>query len=221
MLYFLLSRLIGRGIEHWAYIYIYYNFRLCDLPWDSPLMWYSTAIFLDFCIYWGHRASHGNSSLKNRIQTNCTKKKKNLPILKLYLLCAIWAVVNFIWAHHQAHHSSETHTLVNVFRLPFALDLSYNVIKSFFKRNLLLLSTNNSIASQLFYLPMAFLVPPSLYLVHHQMNLMYQFWVHTEIFGKLWAPIEYVFNTPSHHRVHHGMLITPHSVSVINPGLLQ
>lgn len=34
-------------------------------------------------------------------------------------------------------------------------------------------------------------------------NLVYQFWVHTELVGKLPAPIELIFNTPSHHRVHH------------------
>jgi sterol desaturase/sphingolipid hydroxylase (fatty acid hydroxylase superfamily) len=35
-------------------------------------------------------------------------------------------------------------------------------------------------------------------------NLLYQFWIHTEAIGKLWGWFELVFNTPSHHRVHHG-----------------
>ena len=36
------------------------------------------------------------------------------------------------------------------------------------------------------------------------LNLLYQFWIHTELVGKLgW--FEWIFNTPSHHRVHHGM----------------
>jgi hypothetical protein len=35
-------------------------------------------------------------------------------------------------------------------------------------------------------------------------SLIYQFWIHTERVKKLPAPIELVFNTPSHHRVHHG-----------------
>jgi sterol desaturase/sphingolipid hydroxylase (fatty acid hydroxylase superfamily) len=35
------------------------------------------------------------------------------------------------------------------------------------------------------------------------LSLFYQFWIHTRALGKLWAPIELVFNTPSHHRVHH------------------
>ena len=37
-----------------------------------------------------------------------------------------------------------------------------------------------------------------------QLNLLYQYWIHTETIDKLPAPIEAVFNTPSHHRVHHG-----------------
>ena len=36
-------------------------------------------------------------------------------------------------------------------------------------------------------------------------NLIYQFWIHTERIDRLWRPIEFIFNTPSHHRVHHGM----------------
>ncbi|MEM8891093.1 MAG: sterol desaturase family protein [Bacteroidota bacterium] len=35
------------------------------------------------------------------------------------------------------------------------------------------------------------------------LNLLYQFWVHTELVGKFPKPIEFIFNTPSHHRVHH------------------
>lgn len=35
-------------------------------------------------------------------------------------------------------------------------------------------------------------------------SLIYQFWIHTETIKKLPTPIEYIFNTPSHHRVHHG-----------------
>ncbi|CAG0894543.1 unnamed protein product [Darwinula stevensoni] len=55
-----------------------------------------------------------------------------------------------------------------------------------------------------FYLPTALLgVPPSHILVHTQMNLMYQFWIHTETISSL-GLLEYIINTPSHHRVHHG-----------------
>lgn len=56
---------------------------------------------------------------------------------------------------------------------------------------------------QIFYLPMALLVPPAHFLTHQQFNLLYQFWIHTETVQTL-GPLEWVFNTPKHHRVHHG-----------------
>lgn len=36
------------------------------------------------------------------------------------------------------------------------------------------------------------------------MNLICQFFIHTETIGKLWRPVKFIFNTPSHHSVHHG-----------------
>lgn len=53
---------------------------------------------------------------------------------------------------------------------------------------------------------MALVISPAHYLVHVQLNLLYQFWLHTSVVGKL-GPLEYIFNTPSHHRIHHGALI--------------
>ena len=50
---------------------------------------------------------------------------------------------------------------------------------------------------------MALVVPPSAYIVHRQFNLHYQFWIHTEVIDRL-GPLEWILNTPSHHRVHHG-----------------
>jgi sterol desaturase/sphingolipid hydroxylase (fatty acid hydroxylase superfamily) len=44
---------------------------------------------------------------------------------------------------------------------------------------------------------------PFVFLVVHQIEVLYQFWIHTEYIKKLPKPIEYVFTTPSHHRVHH------------------
>jgi len=44
--------------------------------------------------------------------------------------------------------------------------------------------------------------PPAIFLAVVQFNALYQFWIHTRLIGKL-GPIEWVFNTPSHHRVHH------------------
>ena len=52
---------------------------------------------------------------------------------------------------------------------------------------------------------MAFFVPPTHMIVHIQFNLLYQFWIHTEIVRDL-GPLEYILNTAKHHRVHHGKL---------------
>ncbi|ETE65626.1 Alkylglycerol monooxygenase [Ophiophagus hannah] len=50
---------------------------------------------------------------------------------------------------------------------------------------------------------MALCIPPSVFAVHLQFNLLYQFWIHTEVIENL-GPLEFILNTPSHHRVHHG-----------------
>lgn len=86
------------------------------------------------------------------------------------------------WAGHQAHHSSE------YMNFGTALRQKWNPWFEFF-----------------FWLPLPLLgfAPWTLY-VAFGVNLIYQFFVHTELVGRLWRPIELVFNTPSHHRVHHG-----------------
>ncbi len=45
--------------------------------------------------------------------------------------------------------------------------------------------------------------PPEIFLTCMAVNLLYQFWIHTELIDTL-GPLEWVMNTPSHHRVHHG-----------------
>ena len=46
---------------------------------------------------------------------------------------------------------------------------------------------------------------PLVFLIVHQIEVLYQFWIHTELIKKLPKPIEYIFTTPSHHRVHHSI----------------
>lgn len=86
------------------------------------------------------------------------------------------------WAGHQAHHSS---TYMN---FGTALRQKWNPWFEFF-----------------FWLPLPLLgfAPWTLYLAFG-VNLIYQFFVHTELIRRLPRPVEFVFNTPSHHRVHHG-----------------
>ncbi|XP_024114373.1 alkylglycerol monooxygenase [Oryzias melastigma] len=89
--------------------------------------------------------------------------------------------VAVLWAAHQVHHSSEYYNLTTALRQ----------------------SATQQFASWVFYLPLALAVPPSIFAVHIQLNLLYQFWIHTELIRDL-GPLEWVFNTPKHHRVHHG-----------------
>ena len=56
---------------------------------------------------------------------------------------------------------------------------------------------------QPFYLPMAFFLPPTHMIVHSQFNYLWSFWSHTEMVNGL-GPLEYIFVTPKHHRIHHG-----------------
>jgi hypothetical protein len=64
---------------------------------------------------------------------------------------------------------------------------------------------NAFLGNFVFYLPMVILgVHPGVVMFMLAINLSYQYFVHTNMIGKLPAWFEYVFNTPSHHRVHHG-----------------
>jgi sterol desaturase/sphingolipid hydroxylase (fatty acid hydroxylase superfamily) len=91
--------------------------------------------------------------------------------------------VRLIWATHQAHHSSQYFNFATALRQKW----------------------NNS-GEILLWIPLPLLgVPPWMVFASFSVNLIYQFWVHTERIGRLWRPVEFIFNTPSHHRVHHGM----------------
>ena len=102
--------------------------------------------------------------------------------LSFYLSHRFVHRVNIGWAAHQAHHSSEYMNFAT------ALRQKWNPWFEF-----------------VFWLPLPFLgfAPWTIY-VAFGFNLIYQFFTHTEMIGKLPRPIELVMNTPSHHRVHHG-----------------
>ncbi|KAF2358769.1 Fatty acid hydroxylase, partial [Trinorchestia longiramus] len=97
-------------------------------------------------------------------------------------LPVVLSEANVGWGAHQVHHSSEDYNLSTALR--------QSVFQKFFSFG--------------FYLPLALVgVPLPAVLVHLQFNLLYQFWIHTEVVTTL-GPLEWVLNTPSHHRVHHG-----------------
>lgn len=90
--------------------------------------------------------------------------------------------VRLFWAGHVSHHSSEHMNFGTALRQ----GAGERIHKYFFWLWLPLLG---------FDVIMIFTVM--------SINLIYQFWVHTELVNKFPPPIEFVFNTPSHHRVHH------------------
>jgi sterol desaturase/sphingolipid hydroxylase (fatty acid hydroxylase superfamily) len=90
--------------------------------------------------------------------------------------------VNAFWAAHVVHHQSEDYNL--------AVALRQGAFQGWF--------------SWFFYLPLAVLgFPPLMFLAVSSFNTLYQFWIHTRTIGRL-GPLEWVLNTPSNHRVHHG-----------------
>ena len=54
-------------------------------------------------------------------------------------------------------------------------------------------------------MPAALFIPPTQDLVHQQMSLAYNVWLHTELIHNL-GPLEWIFITPKHHRIHHGII---------------
>ena len=91
--------------------------------------------------------------------------------------------VRLLWAAHVNHHSSQFFNLSTALRQPWF----------------------TPITGPIFWLPLAFLgYPPAMILTAEAVSLIYQFWIHTEAVRKLPAPLEWLLNTPSHHRVHHG-----------------
>ena len=48
-----------KGILMVAYLYVYENWRVYELPWNSAWTWVIAAILVDLGYYWVHRAAHG------------------------------------------------------------------------------------------------------------------------------------------------------------------
>jgi sterol desaturase/sphingolipid hydroxylase (fatty acid hydroxylase superfamily) len=88
----------------------------------------------------------------------------------------------WLWAVHVVHHSSERYNLSTALRQPVAEGITLSV-----PYGLLALAGFR----------------PGLSEQARGINLIYQFWIHTEAIKRL-SWVERVFNTPSHHRVHHG-----------------
>ena len=104
----------------------------------------------------------------------------------MYDLCYYWMhrlhhEIKVFWATHVVHHHGEEFNLSTAMRQ----------------------TSTGFLWKWIFFLPMFLIgIPPNVFVTVAGINLIYQFWVHTEHIGRL-GVLEYIFITPSNHRIHH------------------
>ncbi|RVE41285.1 hypothetical protein evm_014065 [Chilo suppressalis] len=103
--------------------------------------------------------------------------------------------IHILWAQHQVHHTSEDFNM--------GVGIRQSILQGW--------------CGFLCYVPLALAIPPAQFVLHHQFSYLYMFWIHTESIKTL-GPLEYILNTPSHHRIHHGS--NPYCIDVNYGGVL-
>ena len=135
-------------------------------------------------------APHGRAErfvYRHRLSGFGSRRSKVLTAMVLWDFLYYWEhrwmhEVRVFWAHHVTHHSSERYNLSTALRQPWSPFLVWWV-----------------------FWPMSLLGYDSATIRRAgQVNLLYQYWIHTEVIDRLPPAAEAVLNTPSHHRVHHG-----------------
>lgn len=189
-LIFVLATPMFVGVTVWEYRRIRHDSRLTDLPEAvhnfllgagyqfSELLFAGVISFPLFALAYRHRFFDIEWS----------------PLVGVVLYIAVdfafWVYhlaahrVRWFWCAHVTHHSSE--------RMNFSTAMRQN-------------ATNVFNGGWLFYVPLALLGFNPVWIgVCFALNLVYQFFIHSTLVPKLHPLIEFVFNTPSHHRAHHG-----------------
>ncbi|PIE47678.1 MAG: sterol desaturase [Gammaproteobacteria bacterium] len=112
-----------------------------------------------------------------------------VPIFVAVEFCYYWFHrashrITWFWSAHVVHHGDDKMNLSTAMRQ----SLLYSVVGWW-----------------LFFTPLMLLgVHPVWVFFFYALNLIYQYFIHTEVVGKLPAWVEYIFDTPSNHRAHHG-----------------
>jgi sterol desaturase/sphingolipid hydroxylase (fatty acid hydroxylase superfamily) len=102
--------------------------------------------------------------------------------LAYYIFHRVSHESRFFWASHVIHHSSQYYNLGTALRQTWT----------------------GSFTSWIFWIWLPIIgFHPMMIMMMQSVSLIYQFWIHTELIRRLPRWVEYVFNTPSHHRVHH------------------
>ncbi|GGX64631.1 fatty acid hydroxylase [Tateyamaria omphalii] len=107
-----------------------------------------------------------------------------LDDLRYYWVHRFGHRIRWVWASHVNHHSSQHYNLTTALRQTWTGTFTFMMVV---RAPLILLGFH-----------------PAMVLFVGGLNLIYQFWIHTEAIGKMPRWVEAVMNTPSHHRVHHG-----------------
>ncbi|MBP0483259.1 sterol desaturase family protein [Sagittula salina] len=107
-----------------------------------------------------------------------------LDDLRYYWVHRFGHRVRWVWASHVNHHSSQHYNLTTALRQTWTYQFTFMMVV---RTPLILIGFH-----------------PAMVLFVGGLNLIYQFWIHTEAIGRMPRWFEAVMNTPSHHRVHHG-----------------
>ncbi len=111
-----------------------------------------------------------------------------------WVLCFLGVDFFYYWFHRVSHESN----------LPWGAHIVHHSSEEFNLSVALRQGAFQSLWSFPFYLPLAWLgFSPLVFLACSSFDTLYQFWIHTRAIRTL-GPLEWVLNTPSHHRVHHG-----------------
>ena len=103
--------------------------------------------------------------------------------LRYYWYHRIAHTCRWVWAEHINHHSSQHYNLSTALRQSW---------------------TGLFTGMFVLQIPLVLLgFHPALLAFVYGFNLVWQFWIHTEAVDKMWKPLEFIMNSPSHHRVHH------------------
>lgn len=90
--------------------------------------------------------------------------------------------LHVLWVGHSVHHSGEDYNLATGLRQ----------------------GVTQPILGWIFYIPLALCgFHPTAFSAHAQLNTLYMFWIHTDLIGRLPFGLEYIFNSPMAHRMHH------------------
>jgi sterol desaturase/sphingolipid hydroxylase (fatty acid hydroxylase superfamily) len=145
-----------------------------------------TGIFMKFLTFGVYVLIYNSSPLKGKIPYNYAAMIALFIGVDFfyYWFHRLAHEVSIMWGSHVVHHQSEEYNLSVALRQAWV----------------------QGAFSWVFYLPLAIVgFDPYMFATIASLQTLYQFWIHTKVIGRMPAPFEYVFNTPSHHRVHHGV----------------